>query len=48
MTNYSKPNYIQYEDWFITNIDPMDFEYDKEKRFSNYVHESFIECQTII
>ena len=41
MTYYSKPNYIQYDDWFDKNIDPMDLEYEKEKKFSNSVHEKF-------
>ena len=41
MTYYAKPNYIQYDDWFDKNIDPMDLEYEKEKNFSNSVHEKF-------
>ena len=41
MTYYAKPNYIQYDDWFDKNIDPMDLEYDKEKKFSNSVHSKF-------
>ena len=41
MTYYAKPNYIQYDEWFDKNIDPMDLEYEKEKRFSNSVHDKF-------
>ena len=41
MTYYAKPNHIQYDEWFDKNIDPMDLEYEKEKRFSNSVHEKF-------
>jgi len=41
MTYYAKPKYIQYDEWFDKNIDPMDLEFEKEKRFSNSVHEKF-------
>ena len=41
MTYYAKPNYIKYDDWFDKNIDPMDLEYEKEKKFSNHVHDKF-------
>ena len=41
MTYYAKPNYIQYDEWFDKNIDPMDLEHEKEKRFSNSVHDKF-------
>ena len=41
MTYYARTNYIQYDDWFDKNIDPLDLEYDKEKKFSNSVHEKF-------
>ena len=41
MTYYAKPNYIQYDDWFDENIDPMDLEYEKERKFSNSVHDKF-------
>ena len=41
MTYYAKPNYIQYDDWFDKNIDPIDLEYDKEKKFINSVHDKF-------
>ena len=41
MTYYAKPNYIQYDEWFDENIDPMDLEYENENNFSNSVHEKF-------
>ena len=41
MTYYAKPNYIQYDEWFDNNIDPCELEYEKEKKFSNSVHEKF-------
>ena len=41
MTYYAKPKYIQYDEWFDNNIDPYELEYEKEKKFSNSVHEKF-------
>ena len=41
MTYYAKSNYIQYDEWFDKNIDPMDLEYEKERQFSNSVHDKF-------
>ena len=41
MTYYAKPNYIQYDEWFDSNIDPCELEYEKEKKFSDSVHEKF-------
>ena len=41
MTYYSKSNYIQYEEWFDKNIDLIDLDFEKEKRFSNFVHDKF-------
>ena len=41
MTYYAKPNYIQYDEWFDNNIDPRELEYEKEKKFSDSVHEMF-------
>ena len=46
MTYYAKPNCIQYDEWFDENIDPMDLEYDKEKKFSNSVHDKFYKMST--
>ena len=41
MSYYAKPNYIQYDEWFDKNIDPIELEYEMEKKFSNSVHEKF-------
>ena len=41
MTYYAKPNYIKYDEWFDDNIDPCELEYEKEKKFSDSVHEMF-------
>ena len=41
MTYFAKPNYIQYDDWFDKNIDPIDLEYEKEKKFCDSVHDNF-------
>ena len=41
MTYYAKPHYIQYDEWFDNNIDPFELEYEKEKKFSDSVHEMF-------
>ena len=41
MTYYAKSNYIQYDEWFDKNIDPCELEYEKEKKFSDSVHEMF-------
>ena len=42
MSNFAKPNYIEYDEWFDTNIDPIDLiEYSNEAEFTNSVHEKF-------
>ena len=41
MSYYAKPNYIQYDEWFDNNVDPFELEYEKEKKFSDSVHEMF-------
>ena len=41
MTYHAKPNYIQYDEWFDNNVDPFELEYEKEKKFSDTVHEMF-------
>ena len=47
MSYYAKPNYIQYDEWFDKNTDPMDLEYEKEK-ISNSVHEKFYKMSNYI
>ena len=41
MTYHAKPNYIQYDEWFDNNVDPFELEYEKDKKFSDSVHEMF-------
>lgn len=41
MTYHAKPNYIRYDEWFDNNVDPFELEYEKEKKFSDSVHEMF-------
>ena len=42
MTYYAKPNFIEYDEWFDENIDPLDLNYYfDEKKYSNTVHEKF-------
>ena len=45
MTYYAKPNFIEYDEWFDENIDPLDLKYYfDEKKYSNTVHEKFYDC----
>mgnify|MGYP001287231143 CR=1 FL=1 len=42
MTYFAKPNHIEYDEWFDSNIDPIDLiDYINEHEFSNSVHEKF-------
>ena len=42
MTYYAKPNYINYDEWFDENIDPIDLvNYLNETEFTESVHETF-------
>ena len=42
MTYYAKPNFIEYDQWFDENIDPLDLNYYfEEKKYSKNVHEQF-------
>ncbi len=42
MTYFAEPNYIEYDEWFDTNIDPIDLiDYSNEAVFSTSVHEKF-------
>ena len=42
MTYYAEPNYINYDEWFDVNIDPLDlFNYLNETEFTESVHEKF-------
>jgi len=47
MTYYAKPNFIEYDEWFDENIDPLDLKYYfDEKKYSNTVHEKFYDLSS--
>ncbi len=47
MTYYTKPNFIEYDEWFDENIDPLDLKYYfDEKKYSNTVHEKFYDLSS--
>ena len=47
MSNYAKPNYIEYDEWFDENIDPNDLiNYSNESEFTNSIHEKFYQMST--
>ena len=42
MSYFAEPNYIEYDEWFDANIDPIDLiEYLRESEFANSVHAIF-------
>ena len=42
MSYFAKPNFIEYDEWFDTNIDPIDLiDYSNESQFTNSIHEKF-------
>ena len=42
MSYYAEPNYIEYDEWFDANIDPIDLlDYSNEAVFTNSVHTKF-------
>ena len=42
MTYYAEPNYINYDEWFDVNIDPLDLvNYLNETEFTESVHENY-------
>ena len=47
MTYYAKPNYINYDEWFDENIDPIDLiNNTNEAEFTNSIHEKFYQIST--
>ena len=51
MSYFAKPNYIEYDEWFDSNIDPIDLiNYTNESEFTNSIHEKFyqISIQNLI
>ena len=42
MSYFAEPNFLEYDEWFDANIDPIDLiDYSNEKNFTNSVHEKF-------
>ena len=47
MTYYAKPNFIEYDEWFDENIEPLDLNYySEEKKYIDTVHEKFYELSS--
>ena len=47
MSYYAKSKYIEYDEWFDENIDPIDLiDYSNESEFTNSVHEKFYKLST--
>ena len=47
MSYFAEPNYIEYDEWFDENIDPIDLlEYTNEAEFTNTVHEKFYQISS--
>ena len=42
MSYFAEPNFLEYDEWFDENIDPLDLiDYLNETEFSNSVHHKF-------
>ena len=47
MSYFAKPNYIEYDEWFDANIDPIDLiDYSNEGEFTNTIHEKFYQLSS--
>ena len=47
MSYFAKPNYIDYDEWFDANIDPIDLiDYSNEGEFTNTMHEKFYQISS--
>ncbi|AIQ96010.1 hypothetical protein [Prochlorococcus sp. MIT 0604] len=47
MYSWESVSYVNYDAWFIENIDPADlFDYLNEKEFSNKVHKKFLKISS--
>ena len=41
---YAKSNFIEYDEWFDENIDPLDLNYySEEKKYSKTINEQFFD-----
>ena len=42
MSYYAKPNFIEYDEWFDSNINPFDLTtYSKNNNYTKFIHEKF-------
>ena len=42
MSYFAQPNFIEYDEWFDNNIDPIDLlDYSNETEFTDSVHAKF-------
>ena len=47
MSYFAEPNFIEYDEWFDENIDPIDLiDYSNEKEFTNSIHSKFYKIST--
>ena len=47
MSYFAEPNQIEYDEWFDSNIDPLDLiKYSNEAEFTDNVHEKFYQMST--
>ena len=47
MSYYAKPKYIEYDEWFDANIEPIDLvNYSNETEFTDSIHEKFYKIST--
>ena len=47
MSYYAEPNYIEYDEWFDENINPIDLiDYSNEAEFTNSIHEKFYQISS--
>ena len=48
MSYFAEPNYIEYDEWFDSNIDPIDLvNYSNETEFTSSVHEKFYQISAL-
>ena len=48
MSYFAEPNYIEYDEWFDANIDPIDLtDYSNETEFTNSIHEKFYQMSAL-
>ena len=47
MSYFARPNYIEYDEWFDANINPIDLiYYSNEAEFTNSIHEKFYQISS--